>query len=137
MMMDEPAMRFTVRRVEVTEDTEDNLFFVGLSENHDNTGRMLIFQLGLSFDDQDVALGMDTYCLTNALGASVYGGVMRCALVDDLLTLQLAPEAAELFNDLDTLLLRLELDGDSVEQLRQGLRRVLSVGPDTPLVMIL
>jgi hypothetical protein len=96
---------------------------------------MLIFQLGLSLDEQDFALGMDTYCLTNETGASSYSSVIRCSLTDDLLTLQLAPEAAQLFDGMDKLLLSLKIDAASIEQLRQGLRRVLSAGSGTAMVL--
>src|SRR5262245_1444167 len=114
-----------IRRVEVTEIIEEQVIVVALSEEHDGTGRALLLQLALAFDAQDVALGMDTYCLSNEEGAAVYGGVRGCTLTGDVLTLQLTPETAATLAMASPCHLHLRADPSAMRQLREGLRRVL------------
>lgn len=47
---------------------------VGLSEDAADGGRAFLFQAAPSFDEQDRILGMDTYAVSNEVGATVYGG---------------------------------------------------------------
>ena len=67
------------------------------AENHDGSGRCLEIQRPLRPDEQDAALGHDTYCLVRDAGATHYGGVTAWSLEDGSLTLDLdAPAAATL-----------------------------------------
>jgi hypothetical protein len=54
----------------------------------------LILQRALEFDEQDVQLRMNTYCLTNHAQATVYGGVERYCFVDHGMALELRGDAA-------------------------------------------
>lgn len=59
----------------------------------EDSGEALEIQRALKVDDQDVALGTDTYCLVRG-GLSHYGGVSGWELRDETLKLSLDPQAA-------------------------------------------
>ncbi len=61
----------------------------------DQDGGSLEIQRSRSADDQDVALVMDTYCLSvNGGAATCYGGVADWAVTGNVLRLRLTAEAA-------------------------------------------
>ena len=76
---------------------------------------MLIIQRALSFDDQDVALGMNTHCLTNEVQATVYGGVREYCILDRRLALELSDEAARALELSAHVSLRFPSDPPSIE----------------------
>ncbi len=120
---------FEVRRIAIEELRDLDTYVVGIAENEDGSGESLLFQTAITAaEEQDRALGMDTYCVSTAWGATVYGGVMACALRDDLLTLKFDPPAAETLGISQECRFRLRVDQDRIEQLKQGLRTVLSTG---------
>ncbi len=93
----------------------------------------LIFQCGLyEPDDQDVALGLDTYCVLTPGQGTVYGGATEVRLHDGVLRLTLARDALPALGlDDPEVEAMLEVGGDAVEWLRGGLARVLAYGrPD-------
>ncbi len=53
--------------------SEEGTLTIGFSEEPDGSGWALILMRAKSFDEQDVALGLDTYCLTDETGRTVYG----------------------------------------------------------------
>lgn len=61
----------------------------------DDNGETLEIQMSLYADEQDVALGQDTYCLVRSGAATFYGGVRTWLLADGLLTLGLTDEASQ------------------------------------------
>jgi hypothetical protein len=117
-----------IRRVAVEELLEDETFVVGLAEHDDGSGDGLLFMIASSFDEQDVALGMDKYCISTSWGATVYGGVESCVLTDSDLAVAFTPEAAAMLDVPPHCLFRLHVEADLVAQLKQGLQRVLSGG---------
>lgn len=114
----------------VDEDSDHWCLSAGVSENLDGTGFALIFQRSLREpDEQDVALGMDSYCLVTAQQGTDYGCVTEVVRKDILLRVVVTPEATEpLGLDGTEFEATLELDRDVIEQLRDGLRRVLNYG---------
>lgn len=102
----------------------------GLSENDDGTGRGLTVQCAAdSPDSGDVAQGMDSYCVSNELGLTVYGGVRQVRLRDRLLTIEFELDAAqELGLDDPIVGIMLAVDDESVDLLRTGLQQTLSYG---------
>jgi hypothetical protein len=134
---------FTVRRVglvefpEVVEFPMEETYLVGLAEDEDGGGRNLIFQLAYTYDEQDVRLGQDTYCITDEVAAVVYGGVTACVLDGRQLYLHFTPEAAEELDLPKECRLRLEVDQQSLEQLRHGLRKVFTDQRESPDPLVL
>ena len=121
-----PDTSITIRRVEALEFPDEETFVVAMGEQPDGSGQGLIFQISLVPDEQDHALGMDTYCVCNEAGATIYGGVMSCILEGDLLRLSFTPEAAECLAVGEECHLQLQVDREAIERLREGLRRVLA-----------
>jgi hypothetical protein len=60
----------------------------------EQTGDAFEIQRSLEFDDQDRAMGMDTYCLVLGSGPTHYGGVAHWTLDDSALELVLTTDAA-------------------------------------------
>jgi hypothetical protein len=124
---------FDVRGVTVQELPEEDTFVVALTDEPDGDGRLLMFQLGTAaFDEQDVGLGQDTYCLCDEIGTTVYGGVTSCVLAGDLLTIQLDEEAATALGTAKECQLRLLVDARSVESVAQGLKKIFTSAHPTP-----
>jgi hypothetical protein len=90
----------------------------------------MTFQCALSEPDGvDRASGMDSYCVSNELGMTFYGGVQEISLNDQALRVVFDLKAAqELGLDEPIIEVQLEVDEDSVSQLRDGLRRILTYG---------
>lgn len=61
----------------------------------EESGDTIGIQRSLAFDEQDRALGMDTYCVTRG-GASHYGGLVTWRLAHGVLALTLSSAAAAL-----------------------------------------
>ena len=59
-----------------------------------SSGDGLSIQRALVTDEQDVALGMDTYCVCLSSGPAVYGGVEAWSAHDGEIRLRLSEEAA-------------------------------------------
>ena len=59
----------------------------------EGTGDTIEIQRALRFDAQDVALGMDTYCLVRS-GATHYGGIVRWVVHSHELEMELSDVAA-------------------------------------------
>ena len=115
---------FPLRYITFEELDELNTLVLGLSDTQDGSGNILILERGLSFDEQDVALGQDTYSISTASGATVYSGITRCVIKDRVLTLDFSAEAADSLGITHTCQFPLELDLGSIERLREGLRRL-------------
>jgi immunity protein 10 of polymorphic toxin system len=118
----------TIRRVAVQELPDLNTMLVGLYEWPDGTGRSLALQVAVPFDEQDEALGQDTYCVTNEWGASAYGGIHEVQLDGDVLMIRFAPVAAVALSIDPVLRMRLAIDASSLAELKKGLRTVLLSG---------
>lgn len=108
-------------------DSELKIEVVVLAEHLDGSGQRIELQRALSFDDQDGALGQDTYCLVTDSGATHYGGIDRWAVEESELRLYLSAEAATALK-LDTeLSIHLPADADH-NTLVEGLSAVAGDG---------
>jgi hypothetical protein len=54
---------FTADKITYETNVEDNYDLIGFSDNGNSPKNYLIIQKALSFDDQDIEMGMDTYYL--------------------------------------------------------------------------
>jgi hypothetical protein len=80
-------------------------------------------------DEQEIRLGMDTYCLVVDPGQrAFYGGVLACEIVGREMLLGLTDEASQTLGIPDELRFRLDFSEETIEMLRRGLRRVLTSG---------
>lgn len=124
------TIRFVARAAGTDEEPDYECLSAGVSENHDGSGFVLIFQCSLHEpDEQDVALGMDTYCLVTADQGTDYGSVTEVVLRDDVLRVVVTTEARQPLGLDDTEIeATLDVDQEAVELLREGLRRILNYG---------
>src|SRR5262249_59468992 len=78
------------------EDELIGVYTVGVRESLDSESWALMFMAkNDAHDEQEISLGMDTYCLVVDPGQwTVYGGVVACQLSDDRLGLRLTGQAA-------------------------------------------
>ncbi|HKD28455.1 MAG TPA: Imm10 family immunity protein [Xanthobacteraceae bacterium] len=111
-------------------EDDTNVYTVGVRESLDPESWSLMFmECYDAEDEQNISLGMDTYCLVVDPGqATFYGGVAECELSDDQLVLRLTEHAAEALGTPTDIRLGLALDSAKLEVLRRGLRRVLTSG---------
>ena len=110
-------------------ETLDDTFLVVLAETEDGDTR-IEFQRGLTFDAQDKALGMDTYCLCTEKG-TYYGGAQSWQVSEGCLHLSLNAAAAKALR-LDTeVSIALQLPENTVDQVTAGIERVLNLPMST------
>ncbi|MFJ3978144.1 Imm10 family immunity protein [Streptomyces sp. NPDC090021] len=93
---EEMMLEITARYFGYEEDDDDEVVEAALSESLDGTGFVLSMQrTTYEPDDQDVSMGMDTYCLVSG-GKSHYGGVLRARREGNLIHLVISPAASSL-----------------------------------------
>lgn len=133
--MAETAPEVTVisaRVVAVEEMTDLNTLAVVFAEREDGSGGRLELQRALSFDEQDRAEGMDTYCLSMSSGATHYGGVLSWSLTPGTLELTLSREAAVDLGLDELVQVAVQMAPELALKVRDGLRRVLAEVPPHP-----
>ncbi len=110
----------------------------GLSEHEDGSGRGLTVQCAVEPPDAgDIATGMDSYCVSNELGLTVYGGVRYVRLQRRTLRIQFEPSAAEgLGLDDPVVEVTLAVDDAAIQQLKSGLQRTFSYGRERSLPVL-
>ncbi|MEV4539324.1 Imm10 family immunity protein [Asanoa sp. NPDC049518] len=104
-----------------------------VAEWEDGTGRALMFQAGEEPpDEQDVKLGMDTYCVVTEDQGTAYGCVREVSIEGDRLRVVVSDEAlADLGLDQGVIEVQLAVPPESVEVLREYLGHILTYGrPD-------
>ncbi|WP_198170556.1 Imm10 family immunity protein [Deinococcus arboris] len=119
------TVTFDVNAVFVGELEDLETFAVVLSDHPDDPQEWLELQRALFEDEQEMALGMETYCLVRANGAVVYGGVTACILSAAVLELHLDQEAAGVLGT-SVFQLKLHLTEAASAELKRGLQRVMA-----------
>ncbi|WP_447005149.1 Imm10 family immunity protein [Saccharothrix isguenensis] len=130
-------LRTTVRFFGYVEDDVDEVVEIGLAESDDGAGFVLLIQrTDYEPDEQDIALGMDTYCLVSG-GRTHYGGVLRAARDGNTLHLRIAADAASLLDLPEQLAITLDGPADDVAAFFTGLPGVLDWGrpADRPVLV--
>ncbi len=102
----------------------------GVREAEAGDGMMLTFQCcTYEPDDQDIALGWDTYCVVTADQGTAYGAVQELTLRGNVLRVVFDVDALEALGlpepEMEAVL---DVDEQSLGQLRQGLRHILAYG---------
>jgi hypothetical protein len=119
--------RFRASTVAAEESIELGSFVVILAEDEDGDGQRLELHRGLSFDEQDVDLGQDTYALSVEWGATHYGGIVAWRLLGTRLEIQLDQQASGV---LETEGFEIEVPAAKVDLVRKGLQRVIGGAND-------
>ncbi|MES9537913.1 Imm10 family immunity protein [Actinomadura sp. NPDC000600] len=124
------AFTFTARAVGAETYEDDECFIAGVAEHEDGSGRQLTFMCSLyEPEDQDIATGMDSYCLVTPGQGTAYGGVREAVLKDRVLRIVVDPSNLEALglNDSEIEVI-LDVEETQIRQFREGLRRVLAYG---------
>jgi hypothetical protein len=105
-------------------------YVLGVRETRDHESWALPFmECTDAEDEQQVALGMDTYCLVVDPGqATHYGGARECEIDELRLRLVLTEDAATALGLPADACFAFDLTPRQVDMLRRGLRRVLTSG---------
>lgn len=121
---------FTARAAAAEAYEDDETFAAGVAEQENGGGHELTFMCCLHEpDEQDIALGMDSYCLVTADQGTVYGGVKEVRLKDRVLRVVVDSSNLEALGlDDAEIEVTLDVDDERIEQLREGLLRVLAYG---------
>lgn len=109
-------------RVGFTRSIEDNYEAIVLLDVE--SGDTIEFQRSLVHDAQDVALGMNTYAIVRGGAAVHYGGLVRFEMQDDVLALELEPDAAAVLGLPN--LVELVLDGPAAGIIEQHLPPIVA-----------
>jgi hypothetical protein len=115
---------------EAGEDDSD-VYVLGLrhSAGEPQSWSLMFMECYDADDEQDVALGMDTYCLVVDPGqATAYGGVSQCVVAEGHLRLVLATDTARALGTPTELDFTLAMDDEQIEMVKRGLTRVLTSG---------
>ncbi|MET0418986.1 MAG: Imm10 family immunity protein [Actinoplanes sp.] len=110
-------------------DDEDCLV-AGIAERDDGTGRSLIFQAGVEPpDEQDVMLGLDTYCVVTETQGTAYGCVRELAVNGDRMHVVVSVDALNSLGLANAdIQVRLAVQPESIDVLRTYLGRILTYG---------
>jgi hypothetical protein len=124
------TVRFVARVAVAEEDRSGGCLSAAIAENRDGGGFSLIFQCALHQPDrQDVALGMDTYCLVAPDQETDYGGVAEAVLRNGVLRIVVTPAARRSLGLADDdVEATLEVGQDAISEFRVALRRILAYG---------
>lgn len=112
---------------------DEHCLVAALAEREDGTGRALMFQAGDEPpDEQEVGLGMDTYCVVTEGQVTAYGCVRELTIDGDRMRVVISDEVlADLGLDHGVIQVQLAVPPESVEVLRDYLGRILTYGrPD-------
>ena len=95
----------------------------------------LEIQRSLEPDQQDIALGYDSYCITLAGGATDYGGLQSIELEPHRLQLELSPEFLEILGEVDpTVEFELDLTEEDLGILLVGIETIVAGTPGAPIL---
>jgi immunity protein 10 of polymorphic toxin system len=111
-------------------EDDGDVYVVGVRETADAESWTLLFiECDDSEEDQEITLGMDTYCLVTSPGqATYYGGVRECEMSAPELRFALTDDAAATLAMPAETRFVLDLSPRQHELLRRGLLRVLTSG---------
>ncbi|MFE8017021.1 Imm10 family immunity protein [Streptomyces antibioticus] len=109
-------------------DEEDEVVEAGFSEGVEDPGFTLLIQrTDYEPDEQDISLGMDTYCLVSG-GRTHYGGLLRVEREGHVLRFDIAGRAAAVLNVPERVTVRFDAPAENVEAYMAGLPSILDWG---------
>lgn len=129
------TMTLRVRAVAASQLDDLNTFVVVMAEEADGSGNRIELQRALEFDQQDRSLGMDTYCTYLADGACQYGGIRKCVLNGNELRLEFASETASTLGVHEHIVVQLDVDAPSLDQVRAGILRIFDGDREPPILI--
>ncbi|UXM91820.1 Imm10 family immunity protein [Paenarthrobacter sp. JL.01a] len=123
----------TVRAVSHFRDEEMGFEALVLADQDLAPEWQVEFQRSLDPDEQDVAQGMDSYCITLANGACAYECLSSALVEEGRLCMVFSEDGAQKLGlESSQLTLSLDLDAYQVNDLKRGLRSVLGRDSNPP-----
>ncbi len=121
----------TTRVLRKVQDDDGDHYLIGLRESPEPTSWSIIFmESDADPDDEDIEMGMDSYCIVVDPGqATWYGGVRECQLDGNQLSMTLDSDASVALGLAERTTLELLVSQDDLAMVRNGLKRVFSSGP--------
>jgi hypothetical protein len=129
------TMTLRVRAAAATQLDELNTFAVVMAEETDGSGKRIELQRALEFDEQDRSLGQDTYCTYLDDGACEYGGIRKCVLDHNELLLEFSSETALTLGLDEKVVVQLDVDPKSLDEVRTGILRIFDSDRDRPVLV--
>jgi hypothetical protein len=127
-------VRYVATSVGIEDSMDDDFMDVWLSERPDGTGRSLSFQRTLhEVEQNDVDMGMDSYCVSADSGTSVYGALLAVRRDGRVVTFSFVPEDAQLLRVDETVEVEIDVDDLMLETVMDGLRKVLLWGREASI----
>ncbi len=122
---------FEARACAVQELDDLNTFLIAFADQADAPLHTLELQRSLEVDEQDIALGMDTYCVVTETGAAYYGGIISCIVSEDEVALDFSAAATAVLGH-EGYRIRLALPSAEYTALRLGLARLFADDRQAP-----
>lgn len=109
----------------VTEPADGEFHLVGFADQEFDTRFYLMLQRALEHDEQDRALGMDTYHVEWCdQGMSGYGGISRLLLCPNGVEVSFEPQAGAKLNSMEHLSISFQLSRGEFLRLREALGNI-------------
>jgi hypothetical protein len=125
------VVRFTARSAGYAEDASDEVLEVGFSENEDGSGKSILINRSTADGAAEAPFGMDTYCVSNELGNSDYGGLAQVCFAGNEVQLAFSEESAAILGTDAVINITLDVPVEAKEQVKNGLAQILTWGrPD-------
>lgn len=122
------AFSFTATSIP-TQDPEGFCHLVGFADKEHDTAHYLMLQRAFAEDEdeQDAALGMDTYHVEwCGQQNACYGGIARWVLARDSAQITFKPEAVQDMDGLEHLSIAFDLSDDEYEALKTALAEIFA-----------
>jgi hypothetical protein len=117
--------RFHAHRVDILETPTYRL--VGFADRTSDTADYLMLQRGLEDDEQDIALGLDTYYVERrGEGSGGYGGIAKFELHRDRAHVTFTDEGARRMDDIAEMEITFHVDDATFRNLHAYLEHVLA-----------
>ena len=127
MEHDDDRVELEVRAVYFGDLPDGEGLLAAVAVRPDGSGFGLQLSRAATWDAQDRALGMDTYCISTSEGPTHYGGVVRASPGPGLLDLDLIDDAAAALGVPVRFRLRLVVDARKATDFNSGVMRLLGL----------
>ncbi len=124
-------LTFVAKICSFTEDQDSNALILALGDDPIAPTRVLMLQKSIELDEQDIELGMDTYCIMLNHGPTFYGGIEKYFLNRTKLELVLSHDCQDELG-ISGVLIGLSLSDSEFWQLSNGLTQIFEDAREKP-----
>lgn len=109
-------------------DEVDEVVEVGFSEGVDGTGRSILINRSTADGALDAEFGMNSYCVSNELGNSDYGGLSEVRLIGNQVQLTFSDHSARILGTDKVIAITLAVSDEIKQEVHAGIREIVSWG---------